>query len=687
MDKKNPENSQDPHDPKEKEFRRMTKSELTERLFALQKPSSLTKGRSARELRENEFRTVVHELEVYQIELEMQNRELRESRLALEESHDRYVNLYDFAPVGYVTLTAQGMIKEINLTAAGMLGIERHWLMGHFLAPRILASDLSTFRAHLKKAAENKGKVTSALNLIRPDKQTIPVELSSVGYTDPLTGEGLTRTAITDMTERKLAEDERERFFEVSSDLLCLINAKGYFERINPAWEKLLGYSLKELNSRPFIDFLHPEDRDRTHFEFERVLSGKKLKAQFQNRYIKKDGTEVWLSWSGVMSGTTFFGISRDTTTETLKKVAVENQYAWLQDLVRSLPIPFVLADIKTGKVLSESIESEILLRDIPRSQLEDLTQDQVYFTDSQGLRLKMADWPVYRATRGETCSGEEFALHTPLRTIHILVWTRIIPAKYGHEAMVLVVFHNIDTLKLKEVSLQNAIHDLNEEKLLRERFVSALSHDLRSPLTSAKMGIQLLARKGYVDAKGAQISGNVARSLDRINHMIEDLLDANRIHAGEPLPIQVKRFDLSSMIHATVEDLCTVHGSRITVVGKKKVFGDWSKNHLQRVVENLINNAVKYGSPEKQITVTINEVDKNQVSMEVHNYGNPISQEDQKTLFEQFRRTNNAQASDKKGWGVGLTLVRGIVEAHGGEITVNSTRDAGTVFRVVLPS
>ena len=89
---------------------------------------------------------MLHELEVYQIELEMQVRELNESRSALEESHERYINLYDFAPVGYVTLSEQGMIREINLTAAEMLGVARQWLHERSLAPWIMAADLPLFR-------------------------------------------------------------------------------------------------------------------------------------------------------------------------------------------------------------------------------------------------------------------------------------------------------------------------------------------------------------------------------------------------------------------------------------------------------------------------------------------------------------------------------------------------------------
>src|SRR4051812_21436112 len=102
---------------------RMTRTELAERLAALQS-ESLPSPRSDRD---TEVRLLLHELEVSQIELEVQNRELIESRRAVDESHDRYIDLFDFAPVGYVTLDNKGIIKEVNLTAAELLHTERRY--------------------------------------------------------------------------------------------------------------------------------------------------------------------------------------------------------------------------------------------------------------------------------------------------------------------------------------------------------------------------------------------------------------------------------------------------------------------------------------------------------------------------------------------------------------------------------
>ncbi len=100
-----------------------------------------------------------------------------------------------------------------------------------------------------------------------------------------------------DITERKRLEQERDRFFSQSMDLQCIAGFDGAFKRLNPAWERTLGLSLDELHSSPFIELIHPEDRDRTVEAFARNLSGKST-VDFENRYRCADGTYRWLRWS-----------------------------------------------------------------------------------------------------------------------------------------------------------------------------------------------------------------------------------------------------------------------------------------------------------------------------------------------------------------------------------------------------
>src|SRR5258708_21749298 len=125
-----------------KKYAQMTKADLIRRIKALEKAAPAAGGALERE-------RLLHELQVHQTELETQNRELREAQMLVEVSRDRYADLYDFAPVGYVTLDDKGIIRGINLTAAGMFGVERTRLLGIHFQLHVAREDLPLFREHL----------------------------------------------------------------------------------------------------------------------------------------------------------------------------------------------------------------------------------------------------------------------------------------------------------------------------------------------------------------------------------------------------------------------------------------------------------------------------------------------------------------------------------------------------------
>ena len=165
-------------------------------------PAATTTGPS-----ETEFQRIVHELQVHQEELEAQNEELRETQQLLEASRDRYADLYDFAPIGYTTLDEKGHIREINLTGATILGRERSRLLGTLFSVVVAKSELTAFHGHLRQCQQGSGPVTTELTLAVHDHAPVPVQLHSVPIPD-LTGQTtMYRTAITDITVRKQAEN------------------------------------------------------------------------------------------------------------------------------------------------------------------------------------------------------------------------------------------------------------------------------------------------------------------------------------------------------------------------------------------------------------------------------------------------------------------------------------------------
>jgi PAS domain S-box-containing protein len=225
----------------------------------------------------------------------------------------------------------------------------------------------------------------------------------------------------------------------------------------------------------------------------------------------------------------------------------------------------------------------------------------------------------------------------------------------------------------------------LRQERELREQFVSTLTHDLRTPLTAAKMSAELLKRKSGDVEKVKTLVNRVISDIDRADSMIRDLLDTNQIQAGQRLALKITPCNMLDITRDTLVDMKTVHGDRFLLKSHKVVEGFWDANQVRRIIENLCGNAVKYGSPNEPITVSITELES-EVQVSVHNLGNPIPTEEQETLFRAFHRTSTATKSGQKGWGLGLTLVRGTAEAHGGTVSVKSSAEAGTTFTLVIP-
>ena len=175
---------------------------------------------------------IIHELEVHQIELEMQNSELKNTLVALEEAKDRHIDLYDFAPVGYLTISSKGVIVEANLTAATMLGVERSRLVTHGFALFIFLKDLTIWEHFLVDIFHNYEKHNCELLLNRQDSSTFNALFISTRL-EPNDGTKLARIAISDITEHtKAVEELQESKDELQELFKSMINAFAIFESV-----------------------------------------------------------------------------------------------------------------------------------------------------------------------------------------------------------------------------------------------------------------------------------------------------------------------------------------------------------------------------------------------------------------------------------------------------------------------
>lgn len=197
---------------------------------------------------------VIHELEVHQIELEMQNEELRRTQVQLEESRSRYSDLYDFAPIGYFVFDSNGLILEVNLSGATLLGVERSYLVKKPFFSYISRDDRNLFYLHRKKSLEAKTKQTCEIRLVRKDGSQLYALLDTVAIENSKDNSIHLRTTVTDITERKDAE---EKLKNITTTLKQNIQKIQLDESRLQAL--LILNQLKEASTQELIDFVLEE--------------------------------------------------------------------------------------------------------------------------------------------------------------------------------------------------------------------------------------------------------------------------------------------------------------------------------------------------------------------------------------------------------------------------------------------
>ncbi|MBF6559196.1 MAG: HAMP domain-containing histidine kinase [Candidatus Binataceae bacterium] len=232
--------------------------------------------------------------------------------------------------------------------------------------------------------------------------------------------------------------------------------------------------------------------------------------------------------------------------------------------------------------------------------------------------------------------------------------------------------------------NIAEAIPSYEEREIrYRDRFLGILGHDLRNPINSISAGASLLATQGLSEPQQGTIT-RIQRSTQRLNLMVTDLLDFARGRLGSPMPLTVARASLAAPVQEVVNEVRATHPEiELRFDADGDLSGTWDAERIKQMASNLLMNAVQHGSG-KQVTIAARG-DQDSVLLEVHNDGPPIARELIATIFDPLVQGGDPDR-ERTGLGLGLFIVKEIVSAHGGTVTVNSTQDAGTTFSVRLP-
>lgn len=561
-----------------KEFKRMTKDELEAALSRIE--SEVSAGRSV-----DEYEKTVYELQIHQIELEMQNRELADTQELLHDALNRYSDLYDFAPIGYLTLDDVGQIKECNLTAAAMLGIERFHLIRRYITRYMDRANDHIFREHLHQCKTTQARTVSELRLLLGPDRTMDVELTSVPVIDKEDATSLYRTSMSDITVRRQAQNEAIRERE-SSELLINSSNDGIFAvdreckltRWNPAMERIFSVAKSQALGKCVYDVL----------PFIRQIG--------EDKYVKE-----------ALSG----------------RVAVSH-----------------------FKPLAPS----------------------------QG--------PAQRYFEAQ---------YSPLveSPSHVIGIIAIIRDVTDH--------HNIR----KHIEQLNT--DLHRKNRELETILSVASHDIRGPLVNVQGFSVELARSceslsvlldqaGLTDSQKIQASkliediqssiGFIQSSATAVDVLLKNLMAVTKAGLTK---LTIKNVEMNAVLSELMRSLeykLKQVGAAISIEQLPACSAD--ENQIKQVFSNLVDNAIKYLDPSRPGRIRVSGFTQGDTAIYcVEDNGVGIPEQKKEQVFESFLRLDESTA---KGEGLGLAIVRRIVEKHRGRVWVESEPGKGSKFYVSLP-
>jgi two-component system, OmpR family, phosphate regulon sensor histidine kinase PhoR len=327
--------------------------------------------------------------------------------------------------------------------------------------------------------------------------------------------------------------------------------------------------------------------------------------------------------------------------------------------------------------------------------QLETILQqveDGVLITNPEGLLLLINSAARETLGLGNTeVVGQPLAIAIPHPELQMVFSRRTSTNPQMRRAEIVLAdgqVYNAHLTPIEGVGFAIVMQDITRLKELdrvKSEFVAAVSHDLRSPLTTILGYVDLIERAGPVNPQQKEFISRIQNSVQNITALISDLLDLGKIESGmdnqkEPAPLNALLRSALDSVHTRAEakhiawdmslgvDIPPVHGNPV---------------RLRQMAVNLIDNAIKYSADGKRIRVTT-KLENGQILFQVADSGIGIPPGELPFIFNKFFRASNTQ--NTAGTGLGLSIVKSIVDMHGGRIWVDSTPDIGTTFTIVLP-
>jgi PAS domain S-box-containing protein len=484
---------------------------------------------------------------------------------------------------------------------------------------------------------------------------------------------------------------------------ITALDPEGRFLTWNEGARRIYGYTAEEMIGRRDLAALHPGDAETAHKVGELLRTAARHgKSEGILEHVRKGGKRVPVAATisrredadGLSIG--FVLVGRDITAqqraEAQRLQLIEEQAARseaeaardrLQQVIDVLPEGIILADADGQIFLSNAAADEIARRALAGAT--DAAFGDIGFLQLDGTPYDRADLPLARIVqRGEVVRGEQLLLPNASTDTPAPVLVNGAPLRDQNGKLTggVAVFQDISPIK-----------ELERQK---DAFLAAASHDLKNPLTAIKARAQILQRqatrlKGQEGRRVVDGLRAIDQTATRLTSMINELPDVARLQMGRPLLLDRQPVDLAEVARQVTAELrpsTDRHDIEITAPAEKTL-GLWDRARLERVVSNLVSNAIKFSPEGGRVTLVVRDEERcgaPWVALEVHDEGVGIPPDDVPRIFERFYRGSNV-AGAIEGTGLGLTGSRHIVEQHGGQLLVESQQGKGSVFTLLLPA
>ena len=653
---------------------------------------------------------LLHELQVHQIELEMQNESLRLAMVTLEESRDRYVDLYEFSPVGYLTLTASGQIVEANLTCANIIGLERRQLLTRHFDRFLTLADRLDWRKKFAGTLMN-GRVLDVA-LERGDADAVYIQLDCRPLKSPDGTPGL-RIALTDITARKQAEHalrEKEAFNRAILDAMpahiAVLDRAGVITTVNRAWRAFAlenGPAATTDVGTNYLDICRGstgpssgEARD-VHAGIQAVLDGRL--AEFSLEYPCHSPLENrWFSMSATPLEN--HGVVVSHTNITVRKaaeVALRHSEERLRGYYDSSSACMGIVELMDADFLHiyDNPATCRLFGVAPGASSGCLASSLAVPPDL------IAAWIAQYRESAQRGAPVNFNLpfDAPGQARRWLDVT-VAPLKGGAAEQPKFCYVALDISDLKRVGaeleksneeLQARTRQAEEASAAKSRFLAGISHELRTPLHTI-LGYLKLLKKDSSGTVRQQLS-IVERSSQQLRQLIDELLE---YHRGEQRPPQLRPAPV--VLYNSLE--LVARSARLMALEGRNAFSKmlqddlpgavWvDEGRLLQILQNLVGNACNY-TRDGRVSLRVTRerepalpAGRCRLRIAVEDTGIGIPPAELAQIFEAFKR--GSSSSGMPGLGLGLTVARQWVRAMGGDIEVRSHPGQGSCFSFTL--